>query len=114
MDEPAASLAENAGKWYRENGHPWTCSRLAALQGIEEDTLLLDDGTLLSSRVLAEGARRSGTHSISIIAVSAGVEVDGVIRQVRWIQLELEPNRWFQRANWNFLHLLAPSFSGIG
>ena len=39
LDEPAASLAENAGKWYRENGHPWTCSRLAALQGIEEDTL---------------------------------------------------------------------------
>ena len=72
LDEPAASLAENAGKWYRENGHPWTCSRLAALQGIEEDTLLLDDGTLLTSRVLAEGARRSGTHSLSILAVSAG------------------------------------------
>ena len=76
LDEPAASLAENAGKWSRENGHPWTCSRLAALQGIEEDTLLLDDGTLLTSRVLAEGARRSGTHSLSILAVSAGAEVE--------------------------------------
>ena len=82
LDEPAASLAENAGNWYRENGHPWTCSRLAALQGIEEDTLRLDDGTLLTSRVLAEGARRSGTHSLSILAVSAGAEVEEEIARL--------------------------------
>lgn len=76
LDEASRSLGEKAGNWYRANGRPWTCSRLAALQGIEEDSVRLDDGTLLSSRVLAEGARRSGTHSISILAVSAGAEVD--------------------------------------
>ena len=82
LDDKTLPLAEGAGAWYREHGNPWIHSRLAPLQGIEEDTICLDDGTLLSSRVLAEGARRSGTHSISIIAVSAGGEVDARIAEL--------------------------------
>ena len=82
LDEKTLPLAEGAGDWYREHGNPWIHSRLAPIQGIEEDTIRLDDGTLLSSRVLAEGARRSGTHSISILAVSAGVEVDDRIAEL--------------------------------
>ena len=82
LDDKTLPLAEGAAGWYREHGNPWVHSRLAPIQRIEDDTICLDDGTLLSSRVLAEGARRSGTHSISILAVSAGVEVDDRIAEL--------------------------------
>ena len=82
LDDKTLPLAEGAGAWYREHGNPWIHSRLAPLQGIEEETICLDDGTLLSSCVLAEGARRSGTHSISVLAVSAGEEVDKRIAEL--------------------------------
>jgi len=82
LDDTTLPLAEQAGCWYREHGRPWTRSRLAAIGRIEEDIVRLDDGTLLSSCVLAEGTRRSGTHSISILAVSAGAEVDERIAEL--------------------------------
>ncbi len=82
LDETTGPLAEQAEDWYRRNGKPWTRSHLAALAKIEEDSVHLEDGTVLSSRVLAEGARRSGTHSISILAVSAGQEVDERIAEL--------------------------------
>lgn len=82
LDDATESLAEQARDWYQRHGRPWTCSRLAPVQSIEADTVRLDDGTLLSSRVLAEGARRSGTHTISVLAVSAGEEVDERIAEL--------------------------------
>ena len=82
LDEATGPLAQQAEDWYRENGHPWTRSHLAAVARIEEDSVHLEDGTVLSSRVLAEGARRSGTHSISVLAVSAGKEVDDRITKL--------------------------------
>ncbi|MEC7777466.1 MAG: hypothetical protein VYC32_15360 [Planctomycetota bacterium] len=82
LDDATGALAEQARHWYQGHGRPWTHSRLAPVQSIEADTVRLDDGTLLSSRVLAEGARRSGTHSVSVLAVSAGEEVDERIAEL--------------------------------
>ncbi len=82
LDDKTLPLADGAGEWYQEHGQPWIHSRLAPIREIKEDSICLDDGTLLSSRVLAEGARRSGTHSISILAVSAGVEVEDRIAEL--------------------------------
>jgi hypothetical protein len=82
LSERACELASWAGEWYWRNGNPWACERQA------------DRGELLpfTSARLQQTLARAESHSVFLVAVSAGPELEAEAQRL-WH--EDKPDEYF-------------------
>ena len=75
LEGRARELADEAQKWFTENGRPWIRAQECSSLKWEEEKLRLG-GMEISSRRLREVFSTSKAHSVVLLAVSAGKECE--------------------------------------
>lgn len=75
-------LAEWARDWYSRNGRPWFYARQAESLVIASESICID-GVRFTSKRLQRALEQAGAHSVLLVAVSAGPEVEEEARG-RW------------------------------
>jgi len=76
LEGPVLALGDASRDWYGRHGRPWVFGRTFALAVLTSDTVELEDGTRLDSRVLARRLRDAEAPALVAVTVSAGPEVD--------------------------------------
>lgn len=66
--------ADGARVWYAENGRPFAAVRRVSVSKIEDQRVLLEDGTELASAALSASLRSARGHALVVLAASAGRE----------------------------------------
>jgi len=66
--------ADGARAWYAENGRPFAAVRRVGVSALEEERVLLEDGTELASAALSASLRSARGHALVVLAASAGRE----------------------------------------
>lgn len=89
--ERALELAAWAREWYAQHGRPWVYARHAGVQGIGDETIVIE-GVPLNSRRLRNTLHDAGADAAILVAVSAGPEVEAEA-QVRW--RDEKPDEYF-------------------
>jgi hypothetical protein len=87
----ALELAEEARAWYAEHGRPWVYARQAEAVRVEPGVVWVEDTAFHSPR-LERTLRDAGAHSVMIVAVSAGPEVE---QQAHEAWLSERPDEYF-------------------
>lgn len=72
----------DARTWYDRSGHPWTHHRTLAVASLEQDAVVLEEGTRLRNARLSRRLEQAGAHRMVVIGVSAGPAVDARIRDL--------------------------------
>jgi len=91
LQDRARELADGAQKWFSENGRPWICAREISPVDLQNGKTGIG-GTEFSSKKLHETFLEAQTHSIVLLAVSAGRECEEHARQL-WE--EGKPDEYF-------------------
>jgi hypothetical protein len=74
-DGRAAELADQARAWYAAHGRPWVYARHAETLEIGSSSLSIDGVAFTASR-LRVMLQRAGAHSVILVAVGAGPELE--------------------------------------
>jgi len=82
LEGRARELANGARDWYEANGKPWLYARQAGSLGFAGDSISIDDAVFLSEP-LRRTLQQAEAHSVILVAVGAGQEVEAETRQ-RW------------------------------
>ena len=82
LEGRALELADQAREWYARHGRPWFYARQAANFEIAGDSLRVDDVSFVSKR-LQRTLEQADAHSVILVAVSAGSEIEDEARR-RW------------------------------
>ena len=91
LEGRALELADWARDWYARNGHPWFYARQAQKIEIAGHSIRIDDASFASSR-LQHTLEQADAHSVIMVAVSAGSEVEEEARR-RWE--DQKPDEYF-------------------
>ena len=91
LEGRARELADWARSWYAEYGRPWFYARQAESFELAGDSILMDGAAFTSSR-LKDTLDQAGAHSVVLVAVGAGHEVEEESRR-RW--QEEKPDEYF-------------------
>jgi hypothetical protein len=91
LDGRALELAEWARCWYADHGRPWVYVRESHELEIEPDAIRVD-GVRFHSDRLRQTLDRAGAHSVVLVAVSAGPEIE---QQAHRAWLEEKPDEYF-------------------
>lgn len=75
LEGDARLRAEAARAWYATHGRPFAAARRLAVAGLSDESVRLEDGTVLRSRALAEALRAADGQAVVALGVSAGCEV---------------------------------------
>jgi hypothetical protein len=75
LEGRARELADNAQKWFTENGRPWICAQECSSLESDGKKLWLC-GTEISSRRLLDVFLTASAHSVVLLAASAGKECE--------------------------------------
>jgi hypothetical protein len=75
LDGRARELADWARTWYRSHGRPWMYAREAQALDVCEESVAIEGCSFGSGR-LRTVLRRAGAHSVLLVAVSAGPELE--------------------------------------
>lgn len=67
--------ARGAQGWYARHGRPFVATRRVALRALGPDSVTLEPGVELRSKVLADRLRAAESHALIALAASAGPEV---------------------------------------
>ncbi len=91
LEGRALELANWARAWYAENGRPWFYARQAESFEINGDSIRID-GTQFTSKRLQSTLQQAKAHSVILVAVGAGPEVEEEAC-LRW--QEQKPDEYF-------------------
>jgi len=91
LDGRALELAEWARRWYADHGRPWVFARESHTLEIEPDALRVDGVRFRSDR-LRRTLDQAGAHSVVLVAVSAGPEIE---QQAHRAWLDERPDEYF-------------------
>ncbi|HXC97531.1 MAG TPA: hypothetical protein VNU92_17660 [Edaphobacter sp.] len=91
LEGRALELANWARTWYAENGRPWFYARQAESFEINGDSICID-GTQFTSKRLRRTLEQAEAHSVILVAVGAGPEVEEEARR-HW--QEQKPDEYF-------------------
>jgi hypothetical protein len=91
LEGRALELANWARTWYAENGRPWFYARQAESFEIDGNSICID-GTQFTSKRLQRTLQHSEAHSLILVAVGAGSELEEEARQ-RW--QDQKPDEYF-------------------
>jgi hypothetical protein len=75
LDGRARELADWARAWYRSHGRPWVYAREARALDVREQSVAIEGHAFDSGRLRAV-LRRADAHSVMLVAVSAGPELE--------------------------------------
>jgi hypothetical protein len=91
LEGRALELAEWARTWYAVHGRPWIYARQCRTLRTDVSAVHVDDVTFRSDR-LNRTLDRAGAHSVVLVAVSAGPEIE---RQAQQAWLQEKPDEYF-------------------
>jgi len=91
LEGRARELADWARVWYAENGRPWVYARQAESFALAGDSIRIDGVTFTSKR-LGNTLQQAEAHSVILVAVGAGPEVEEEARR-RWA--DEKPDEYF-------------------
>jgi hypothetical protein len=91
LEGRALELAEWARDWYARHGRPWVYARESRALTIGAQTILVD-GVPFTSERLRRTLERADAHSVVLVAVSAGPEIE---REAHRAWLEERPDEYF-------------------
>lgn len=91
LDGRALELADWARAWYADHGRPWVYARESDALEIDADAINVDGVRFRSDR-LRRTLDRAGAHSVVLVAVSAGPEIE---QQAHRAWLEERPDEYF-------------------
>jgi len=91
MQARSRELAEWAREWYSKNGHPWVYAREVDKFENNGNALLIDSSPFTSAR-LQHTLSQAGAHSVIVVAVSAGRELEAEAQKL-W--REEKPDEYF-------------------
>ena len=91
LDGRALELAEWARRWYADHGRPWVYARESQALEIDAEAISVDGVRFRSDR-LRRTLDRAGAHSVVLVAVSAGPEIE---EQAHRAWLEERPDEYF-------------------
>lgn len=91
LEGRALELAEWARGWYAQHGRPWVFAREAVALNVESGVVRVEDTEFRSAR-LERTLRDAGAHSVMLVAVSAGPEIE---RQAHEAWLAERPDEYF-------------------
>ena len=91
LDGRALELADWTRAWYAQHGRPWVYARESETLTIERDAIQVDGVRFRSDR-LRRTLDQAGAHSVVIVAVSAGGEIE---RHAHQAWLEEKPDEYF-------------------
>lgn len=91
LDGRALELAEWARRWYADHGRPWVYARESQALEIDAESINVDGVRFRSDR-LRRTLDRAGAHSVVLVAVSAGPEIE---QQAHRAWLEERPDEYF-------------------
>ena len=91
LEDRALELATWAREWYAANGKPWFYARQAESLEIAGDSICIEGVTFTSKR-LGHMLQKTEAHSVVLVAMSAGPELEEETRQ-RW--LDEKPDEYF-------------------
>jgi len=66
--------ADGARAWYAGHGRPFAAARRLDVRRVEEERVLLEDGTELRGAALAASLRSARGHALTVLAASSGRE----------------------------------------
>ena len=91
IDGRARELADWARAWYAEHGRPWVYAREAQEVSLRVESVQVDGQPFASPR-LCRTLSAAGAHSVALVAVSAGPEIED---QARRAWLDEKPDEYF-------------------
>lgn len=91
LEGRALELAQWARAWYAAHGRPWIYARPSSSLAVDAGSIHVDGITFRSDRV-RRTLERAGAHSVILVAVSAGPEIE---REARKAWLEERPDEYF-------------------
>jgi hypothetical protein len=91
LEGRARELADSAQAWYQRNGKPWFYARQADSFEIIGDSIRID-GVAFKSKRLQSMLQQAEAHSVILVAVGAGAEVEEEAHR-RWT--EDKPDEYF-------------------
>jgi hypothetical protein len=81
LDGRARELADWARAWYAEHGSPWMWARETDRLKIESGCVRIEDAAFASER-LRQTLHKAEAHSVALVAVSAGSELEGEAQRI--------------------------------
>jgi hypothetical protein len=91
LEGRALDLADWAHGWYAAHGRPWMYARQSKMLAVGADAVHVDGITFRSDRV-RRMLEQAGAHSVVVVAVSAGPEIE---RQAQQAWLDEKPDEYF-------------------
>jgi hypothetical protein len=84
-------LAQWSREWYASHGHPWVYARESRELTIDADAIRVD-GVSFKSERLRRSLEKADAHSVMLVAVSAGPEIE---REAHQAWLQERPDEYF-------------------
>jgi hypothetical protein len=84
LEGRALELACWARQWYRDHGRPWIYARECGELNVDDRGLVVDGVRFTSSR-MRRMLEQAGAHSVMLVAVSAGAEIEHEAHRA-WVQ----------------------------
>lgn len=91
LDGRALELADWARQWYATHGRPWVSARGCDAIEFDGDVIRVEGETFRSHRLMST-LREADAHSVVLVAVSAGPEIE---QQAHQAWLEERPDEYF-------------------